>query len=99
MKLSSNGQSDDQWSDETIRAYLYGLKAKAICIAENAQRQEMEVLKRWNQESEGKPDSEIFLNMRTLVWEFNQMHRRFNTIEVYAALVFTHAGRNKRALA
>ena len=98
MKLSSNGQSDDQWSDETIRAYLYGLKAKAICIAENAQRQEMEVLKRWNQEAEEKPDSEIFLNMRTLVWEFNQMHRRFNTIEV-SARTSVHARRQTQACA
>ncbi len=98
MKLSCNGTSDDQWSDETIRAYLYGLKAKAICIAENAHRQEMEVLRRWNQESEEKPDSEIFLNMRTLVWEFNQMHRRFNTIEV-SARTSVHARRQKQECA
>ena len=84
MKMSNNGEGDDQWSEELIRAYLYGLKAKAICIAENASRQEMEVVCRAHEASEDKPDSELFLNMRTLIWEFNLMHRRFNTIEVCA---------------
>jgi hypothetical protein len=72
------------WNDEAIQYYLFGLKAKAICIAEHAMRLEEDFLKSDNQEQDKPKENARFLNLRKLVWEFNRLHRRF------VQVVFVH---------
>lgn len=84
IRLSSNGENDNEWSGETIRCLLFGIKSKAICIAQKALRQEQQILKsfrRQNADQTQDPNQTRFLKMRQLVYEFNKLHKRFTRVE------------------